>query len=683
MTIAKSAQDSGLVESFFFFRSDPRRNNLSAFVLVIAHGLVRSDPSLRRIIEQRIADDPQILEASMEDQFRELIQDPVSKAYKRGGWRNRIQRISGSINSGPSDLVILDGLDECGDEDTQLRLLFTIASSYQQDPSFPLRFLVSCRPESWLRKAFSSEHLGTITETFVLDDSYLANEDIRKYYRHIFGETRKKSQHLPAQLPDQWPSVKDLETLVQKTSSEFAYAATAVRFINLENSSPIEQLRIILDSTPDRDSSELDCLYKVIISANPEHNTVLPILSAILLMPPPRSPDFIELLLELPKGKVKARLQYMSPVLTGLPDKKEAKEGLHMVRHDPRTEHRSRGLFWRVSNYLHLRPRDGPLSAQSSSQHRDSAIDSSSLRDEEESIDEITISHTSFLEFIHDPSRSGIFYIDPVTQYEALAVQWLRVLSQQVKASPNILLNPEPRPENTRKVSGIQRLLSGWVPFCITNRQATSEVLLKGDDFLQSILSTFPDRQQLYTTLASLILLPAHANDPSQSQELKDLVLGPDQGRIAHSIVRSLQACRLVTSKANLEPFFLTFLCYPSREYSLDIPKQRDLLARRWIQALKPSSQPISNPDHWALQKLWEGWADFCSGIKRPSRDLLSELQTLDLRTVQASMIDTHGRNTEAAQSATRAFEAIVFWLESVDASVPTELVDRFKEAAK
>jgi len=38
-------------------------------------------------------------------------------------------------------LVIIDDLDECGDHKTQLRMLSTIASLYEQSPSFPFQFL--------------------------------------------------------------------------------------------------------------------------------------------------------------------------------------------------------------------------------------------------------------------------------------------------------------------------------------------------------------------------------------------------------------------------------------------------------------------------------------------------------------------------------------------------------------
>ncbi|KAL0072849.1 hypothetical protein AAF712_000612 [Marasmius tenuissimus] len=71
-TIAKACEEDGLVASFFFFRSDPKRDNPSALIPTIALGLMSKFPSLRTFIDERIHRDPTILEANLEDQFRGL-----------------------------------------------------------------------------------------------------------------------------------------------------------------------------------------------------------------------------------------------------------------------------------------------------------------------------------------------------------------------------------------------------------------------------------------------------------------------------------------------------------------------------------------------------------------------------------------------------------------------------------
>ncbi|KAG7094222.1 hypothetical protein E1B28_007829 [Marasmius oreades] len=90
LTVAKScAENNRLAASFFFFRSDPKRNNPSSLMLTIAHGLVTTIPSLRPIIHGKITTDPRILEATLEEQFRELVVSPllnVSPSSKRRWW---------------------------------------------------------------------------------------------------------------------------------------------------------------------------------------------------------------------------------------------------------------------------------------------------------------------------------------------------------------------------------------------------------------------------------------------------------------------------------------------------------------------------------------------------------------------------------------------------------------------
>ncbi|KAK1235384.1 hypothetical protein PQX77_001396, partial [Marasmius sp. AFHP31] len=164
MTVAKSCEEDGLVASFFFFRSDPRRNNPDALAPTIALGLVSKIPSLRTFINRRIFRDPTILEANLEDQS--LLKAP--------------------------NLVIIDGLDECGDEDAQKHLLATPLFFYQQSPWAcpPLVFLIYSRPEAWIREVFDEEDNGQLTKCVVLDYASQTDRDIEQYLLHEFQDIR-------------------------------------------------------------------------------------------------------------------------------------------------------------------------------------------------------------------------------------------------------------------------------------------------------------------------------------------------------------------------------------------------------------------------------------------------------------------------------------------------------------
>ncbi|KAK1231072.1 hypothetical protein PQX77_005819 [Marasmius sp. AFHP31] len=369
MTVAKSCEDDGLAASFFFLRSDPKRNKPSALMLTIAHGLVTNMPFARAFINRRISDDPTILEATLEEQFQDLVLKPTL----RRKWLKRLLA-NLSLTSKEPHLVIIDGLDECADDGTQLRILSIILSSYQQSSRSPLQFLICSRPESWIREAFEAEPLRQITKPIVVDDKdYLASRDIERYYLHEFGQIRADPKHARVHFPNPWPSVEDLARLVRKASGQFVYAVTVIKFILLVYHNPITQLRIILDYTPlaqkrssNSSFSELDRLYDIVFSINPEHGKLLSILVAIIFVGPyvPPSPIFVESLLNLPSGDVDLTLRTMHSVL-------DVRGGRDPIR----------------------------------------------------------VFHTSFRDYILDETRSGPFCIYRTAQYDFIARKWLQALS--------------------------------------------------------------------------------------------------------------------------------------------------------------------------------------------------------------------------------------------------------------
>ncbi|KAL0571266.1 hypothetical protein V5O48_010696 [Marasmius crinis-equi] len=376
MTVAKSCEDEGLVGSFFCFRSDPRRNNPSALFLTIAHELTVTIPSLRNPINRRVLDDPQILNESIEIQFRELILKP---SLDRGWWR-RIQDVAAYLSlttraTREPNLVIIDGLDECGNEQTQLRILEVITDSYRQYPRFPLRFLITSRPEAWIREAFNAQPLRDITETIALDDNLSILRDIRRYLLHEFQGIRESSEYAHIRFPEEWPSKADLAWLARQSGGQFIYVATACKFVKLLGRDPVDQLRIIIANTPEDHPWPrspylgLDCLYKIVLLNDTDPSAAHAILAAIVVLPLSlelrSSPEFLGLLFGLAPEEVHLALHAMHPV-------------------------------------LHIQ---GPQDA-------------------------IRIHHTSFTDYLFDQARSREFYIDQSAQHYSLARRWLQALAR-------------------------------------------------------------------------------------------------------------------------------------------------------------------------------------------------------------------------------------------------------------
>ncbi|KAJ8091715.1 hypothetical protein PM082_020950 [Marasmius tenuissimus] len=357
MTVAKRCEAEGrLVSSFFFSRHDLKRNNPSSLVLTIASGLASTIPSIRSPIEQRISNDPTILADSLEDQFRELISKPVQALT----WTSQFPNI-----------VVIDELDACGDEETQLRILSTIQLAYHETPSFPLRFLICSRGECWIHEAFDAHPLRQLSKV-VLVYSSETEKDILRYYRHHFQEIVESPRYTHIQFPSLWPSEDVVEQLAEQSSSQFARASNVVRFIKLEDRDPQDQLRIVQEHAFDSTSSPyigLDAQYTDILGRFPDIDEGRQILAAIVILPS-QSPACIELVLGLPPGQVGLALR-----------------GLHSV--------------------LDVRGQE----------------------------DEIRFYHTSFRDYLVDSRRSGRFHIDFVAQIHEIAQAWLRNLSSRTMGS--------------------------------------------------------------------------------------------------------------------------------------------------------------------------------------------------------------------------------------------------------
>ncbi|KAJ8082927.1 hypothetical protein PM082_008784 [Marasmius tenuissimus] len=670
MTIAKSCEGKGLASSFFFFRPDPKRNNPSAFVLSIAHGLVERMPFARGYINKRIARYPTILEASMEDQFRELVFKPCVR------WR-QLRRLVSKLPLAPKEpsLVIIDGLDECSDEDTQRHILSTILYSYKQSRHFPLRFLICSRPEKWIREAFDEEDFRRLTQHFRLDDEVFPNRDIERYYLREFKRIRESPQFARLPFPRVWPSPEDLERLVDKSSGQFVYAATMIKVVSSRGSNPITQLRNMLDHDPPSGSfAAVDYLYQVVLSDHPNPDQLVLVLAAIFILPPhaPPSSEFIELLLGLPIGEVDIILRPMHSV-------------------------------------LNIRDADVPIAAY----------------------------HASFMDFLFDESRSERFYIGASARREVLARRWIQALKPTNQSSSSdsaatctlwdgwvefcrnierpsqkllsdlrktdlltICVNVALIHRNCRELSSIvTRPLEAIISWLATmddsppvetiqyfqefleQLKPDGRPLTAIDSLYQMILSNHPNPEQLAHVLAAIFILPPHG--PS-SPEFIELLLGLPSGEV-DVILRPMHSVLTIRGAdipiVAFHASFTDFLFDESRSerFYIGASAWREFLARRWIQALKPTNQPLSFDDQ-IKRTLWDRWTGFCLCVERPSKKLLSDLQKIDLLVISVNVALIHRKCKELSSVVTRPLEAVISWLAPMDGSLLVKTINHFQE---
>ena len=228
-----------------------------------------------------------------------------------------------------SYLVIIDGLDECHDKASQqsiLRLLCETITVHE----LPLRFLIGSRPESHIRASFDQESLYTITHRVVLDETFNPGRDIRVFLKDGFAKICANNS-IPTHVKQPWPEEGIIDLLVQRSSGQFIYPATVLKFVGADFCSPTKQLALVLkpDSTA---FSDLDLLYTQILSVYPSAEKIVQILG-IIIASDQNLPEVIEDILEMEEGELKLVLRGLSSLMEDKYDAKNLNEGSYVIPH--------------------------------------------------------------------------------------------------------------------------------------------------------------------------------------------------------------------------------------------------------------------------------------------------------------------------------------------------------------
>ena len=211
-----------------------------------------------------------------------------------------------------SYLVIIDGLDECHDKATQqmiLRLLCETITVHK----LPLRFLIGSRPKSHIRDIFDQESLYAVTRRVVLDETFDPGRDIQVFLQDGFAEISAKNPIL-SHVKRPWPEVGIIDLLVQRSSGQFVYAATILKFVGADFCSPTKQLALVLKPDPTA-FSDLDQLYTQILSIYPTAVNIVQVLGFIIAFDEKNLPEVIEDLLEMEEGGLKLVLRGLSSLM--------------------------------------------------------------------------------------------------------------------------------------------------------------------------------------------------------------------------------------------------------------------------------------------------------------------------------------------------------------------------------
>jgi len=307
-----------LLASFFFSRNDPSRSNVNSLIATLAYQITLDLPDVRDAILTAIERDPLIFSKSFAVQLETLIVAPLQPLTEAGFFNDSSSR----------RLVIIDGLDECSDPKVQQNIL-QVLSITQQQHRLPLVFLIASRPEQHISLMFNTGLLSGITSRLALDESYLPDEDIELFLTDKFQEI-KSTHRLCAYIPSQWPLPNILEQLVRKSSGQFIYASTVIRYVASIRHRPVDRLDIILGLRPpqrDLPFAELDALYTHILAGVEDIEHVLEILSVVFFCDNPDviyewnlNPPIIEIFLFLQPGDVELYLGELNSLVTFEPD---------------------------------------------------------------------------------------------------------------------------------------------------------------------------------------------------------------------------------------------------------------------------------------------------------------------------------------------------------------------------
>ena len=177
-----------------------------------------------------------------------------------------------------SYLIIIDGLDECHDKATQQLILRHLCETITAH-KLPLRFLIGSRPESHIRDSFDQKSLYIITRRVVLDETFKPGKDIRVFLQDGFAKICAENPIL-SHVEQPWPKKSIIEILVQRSSGQFIYAATVLKFVGADLCSPTKQLALVLKRDPIA-LSDLDQLYTQILSVYPSTVNIVQLLGIV------------------------------------------------------------------------------------------------------------------------------------------------------------------------------------------------------------------------------------------------------------------------------------------------------------------------------------------------------------------------------------------------------------------
>ncbi|KAF9450481.1 hypothetical protein P691DRAFT_773893 [Macrolepiota fuliginosa MF-IS2] len=383
-TIAEHCRDQlGRLGAALFISKKSGHFRPDRFFPTVAYQIATSFPPYRYLISQLLKDHPTILEQDSATQFRKLISEPFA-----------LLKTQGKLAPSMPLLIVLDGLDECGVQEAQFEFVEAIGEYVRLAKDHSLLWVICSRPESHLKTAFLKFATGSGCKKEQISVRGEGENDVFLYLQDSLSNIRDK--YLYVFDPDStilWPSNIELRTLSKAASGLFSFASSAIRSVGDSGvGDPQGQLTTFLES------------YESNHFAKAGENPLLPL-----------DRDYIDILSSVPHDTLPITLRILA-----------------FCAYNPRHPLLPRELC----NFLCLDP----------AVFLESLCEVHSVVDipfpVPDQIDRFNLYHSSFGQFLRDPSRSGSFYSPEAKVFSDVALQSLRWLNLTTPCSRGLTAVP-------------------------------------------------------------------------------------------------------------------------------------------------------------------------------------------------------------------------------------------------
>ncbi|KAG6330946.1 hypothetical protein ID866_8144 [Astraeus odoratus] len=330
-TVAKGFKELGILGSCFCFTRDRLADRRHEKIFAtIARDLGKYDPSFRRALASVVADDDALAHTSdVTQQWQKFILEPFARISTR--------------RSAPV-LIVIDALDESGNEDSRLHILQTLASVEVASLPAVVRILVTSRP---LNDIIETLHGASHVKSKSMDEISIdtAKHDIQVYIRHQLRT-----------LADS-PSEDEIGCLAEISDGLFEWARLACEFIksSKEATTTTERYQELMSVISGGSKDLLDDMYKVILdNAISKSNTTRArfrsVMCQILCTKEPLSIDSLNAMRSKfsrreDKYDVNLILRSMGALLSGVADRSTPVRPLHASFFDFLTDGLRSGEF--------------------------------------------------------------------------------------------------------------------------------------------------------------------------------------------------------------------------------------------------------------------------------------------------------------------------------------------------